>query len=178
MLRDNRMRLKISWPSRTYVTKLCFEVAKLQILPNMRWSRTYLSRTSDASKHPSSTSDIGHQHRFNLKTQGKVNNAGVTELTIRGSTFIDSAFCLNRYLENFGESFSISDTELKQFPSLDQNKHATKEQFNCSSKIKIRKAFNHDSYLGSITWFSWPRWERLLDWLALHGINAPFIPHG
>ena len=107
-----------------------------------------------------------------------MNNAGVTELTIRGSTFIDSAFCLNRYLENFGESFSISDTELKQFPSLDQNLHASKEHFNCSSKIKIRKAFNHDSYHGEVTWFSWSRWERLLDWLALHGINAPIIPHG
>ena len=36
---------------RTYVTKLYFELAKLQIVPNMRWSRTYLwSRTSDASE--------------------------------------------------------------------------------------------------------------------------------
>ena len=34
---------------RTYVTKLYYEVAKLQIVPNMRWSRTYLSRASDAS---------------------------------------------------------------------------------------------------------------------------------
>ena len=48
-LRDKRMREKIRWSSRTYVTKLYFEVAKLQIVPNMRWSRTYLSRTSDAS---------------------------------------------------------------------------------------------------------------------------------
>jgi len=119
-----------------------------------------------------------HNDQSKAKMEYQVNSAGVTELTIRGSTFIDSAVCLNRYLEKFGESFSIRDTERKQFPLLDPSQHATKEYFNCSSKIKIRKAFNHDTYLGSITWFSWLRWERLLDWLALHGFNAPFIPHG
>ena len=30
----------------------------------------------------------------------------------------------------------------------------------------------------SLQWFNWRRWERLIDWMALNGINAPLMPIG
>ena len=30
----------------------------------------------------------------------------------------------------------------------------------------------------SSVWWAWPRWEREIDWMALHGINLPLALTG
>lgn len=30
----------------------------------------------------------------------------------------------------------------------------------------------------SSVWWSWERWEREIDWMALHGVNMPLVFNG
>ena len=30
----------------------------------------------------------------------------------------------------------------------------------------------------SLQFFDWPRWERMIDWMAMNGINTPLMPIG
>jgi alpha-N-acetylglucosaminidase len=53
-------------------------------------------------------------------------------------------------------------------------------------KTKIRKAtpyeyryyLNYCTFNYSMSWWDWPRWEKEIDWMALHGINMPLAITG
>merc|ERR1712227_823353 len=47
-----------------------------------------------------------------------------------------------------------------------------------NSPLSIRHALNAVTTSYSLQWFDWARWERMIDWLALNGINAPLMPVG
>ena len=38
--------------------------------------------------------------------------------------------------------------------------------------------FNYTAYAYSMAWWHWPEWERMLDVMALNGINLPLCPLG
>ena len=38
---------------------------------------------------------------------------------------------------------------------------------------KYRQYFNVCTFGYTVVWWNWPRWEREIDWMALHGINMP-----
>lgn len=84
------------------------------------------------------------------------------------------SYCLNKYVRKHGEGFSWNDVEKKPFPLPSD----TCGQMECSSPFKIRHALNAVTASYSLQWFDWTRWERLIDWMALNGINAPLMPIG
>ncbi len=43
---------------------------------------------------------------------------------------------------------------------------------------RFRQYFNVCTFGYSTVWWDWPRWERELDWMALHGINMPLAMVG
>ncbi|HTX99990.1 MAG TPA: alpha-N-acetylglucosaminidase [Bacteroidota bacterium] len=42
-----------------------------------------------------------------------------------------------------------------------------------STPFRFRQYFNVCTFGYSTVWWDWPRWEREIDWMALHGINMP-----
>lgn len=48
----------------------------------------------------------------------------------------------------------------------------------CKSPFGIRHALNAVTVSYSMQWFDWARWERMIDWMVLNGINAPLMPLG
>ncbi len=52
------------------------------------------------------------------------------------------------------------------------------------AKIHKQTPYNYRYYLNyctfnySMSWWDWPRWEREIDWMALHGINMPLAITG
>jgi len=42
----------------------------------------------------------------------------------------------------------------------------------------LRQYFNVCTFGYSTVWWDWPRWERELDWMALHGLNMPLAMTG
>ena len=47
---------------------------------------------------------------------------------------------------------------------------------NVKSPYKYRYYFNVVTHGYSTAYWDWQRWEREIDWMALHGINMPLIP--
>lgn len=51
-------------------------------------------------------------------------------------------------------------------------------------KVRVVTPFSHRYFLNfctfsySLAWWDWPQWERLIDWMALNGINMPLAITG
>ena len=46
------------------------------------------------------------------------------------------------------------------------------------SPHRYRYFFNYCCFGYSLAWWDWPEWERIIDWMALHGINMPLAVTG
>ena len=46
------------------------------------------------------------------------------------------------------------------------------------SPFRYRYCFNYCAFSYSLAWWDWPQWERMIDWMALHGINMPLAITG
>ena len=44
--------------------------------------------------------------------------------------------------------------------------------------VPLRYAYNYCTFSYSMSFWDWPRWEREIDWMALHGINMPLMAVG
>ena len=100
-------------------------------------------------------------------------NSGPPELFISGSSIVDAAYCIHQLCFDNKTSFSWNDLDKKPFPVL-----KTPVNKNCFSPFPIQHALNAVTVSYSMQWFDWTRWERMIDWMALHGINAPLMPIG
>ncbi|WP_169305639.1 alpha-N-acetylglucosaminidase [Sphingobacterium alkalisoli] len=47
-----------------------------------------------------------------------------------------------------------------------------------STEFNIRSYLNYCTFSYSMPWWDWERWEREIDWMALHGINMPLAITG
>jgi len=47
-----------------------------------------------------------------------------------------------------------------------------------TTKAELRYAYNYCTYSYSMAFWDWERWEREIDWMALHGINLPLVATG
>lgn len=43
---------------------------------------------------------------------------------------------------------------------------------------KLRYDFNYCTYSYSMPFWDWARWEKEIDWMALHGVNLPLAAIG
>lgn len=55
---------------------------------------------------------------------------------------------------------------------------AVKEKIQKSSPYTYRYYLNYCTYNYSMSWWDWERWEKEIDWMALHGINFPLAITG
>jgi alpha-N-acetylglucosaminidase len=46
------------------------------------------------------------------------------------------------------------------------------------SPFRYRYCFNYCAFSYSLAFWDWPQWERMIDWMALHGINMPLAVTG
>ena len=46
------------------------------------------------------------------------------------------------------------------------------------SPFQYRYCFNFCAFSYTLAWWDWPQWERMIDWMALHGINMPLSVTG
>ncbi len=52
------------------------------------------------------------------------------------------------------------------------------EKIHHVATVPHRYMFNYCTFGYTMPWWDWPRWERELDWMAMNGINLPFILTG
>ncbi len=97
------------------------------------------------------------------------------KIVIRGSGGVAMCSGLNWYLKHHchchvswcGDQLDLPDP----LPSV-------KEKVRRISPFKYRYCFNFCAFSYTLAWWDWPQWERMIDWMALHGINMPLSVTG
>ncbi|MFI3295131.1 MAG: alpha-N-acetylglucosaminidase [Rikenellaceae bacterium] len=97
-----------------------------------------------------------------------------SKVWIKGNNWISVAAGLNWYLK-YHAGVHIAWNSPRQ-RILDFPKVKTPERHETSELL--RYYLNYCTFSYSMAWWDWKRWEREIDWMALHGINMPLALTG
>jgi alpha-N-acetylglucosaminidase len=120
--------------------------------------------------------------RFVVETIPAVDGRDVFEIetrsnrvVLRGNNGVAVGSALNWYLKYYchcqmswcGDNLDLPDP----LPVV-------REKVRRVTPYEHRVDLNYCTFSYSMAWWSWPRWEREIDWMALHGINMPLAVTG
>ena len=110
------------------------------------------------------TSDV-----FCIHSEGK-------RLVIEGNNAISMAAGLNHYLKNYcGVTVPWYAFEPVEYPAEMPTVDAP---VRVRANVKDRFFLNYCTFGYTMPWWKWEDWERLIDWMALNGINMPLANTG
>jgi alpha-N-acetylglucosaminidase len=96
-------------------------------------------------------------------------------IVLRGNNGVAIASALYYYLTHFCHcQITWNGTNLnipKDLPPVSKKIHQ-------SSPYQYRYYLNYCTFNYSMSWWDWKRWEKEIDWMALHGINMPLAVTG
>ena len=105
---------------------------------------------------------------FEIESQGN-------HIVLRGNNGVAVASALNWYLKYHCQChYSLKGRQMRLPDPLPPV--AAKERH--VSQDRWRYFLNYCCFGYSLPWFQWPDWERLIDWMALNGVNAPLSVTG
>ena len=97
------------------------------------------------------------------------------KIIIRGNNGVSMASGLNWYLKYYCRchvSFNYSQLDLPEPLPMVNGK------VRMSSPFKYRNFFNYCTFGYTMAWWDWPQWEKIIDYMALNGINMPLAITG
>lgn len=100
------------------------------------------------------------------------------KIQITGNNDNSVAMGLNYYMKHYAHvyvSWNAADpVELpKKFPAIESEKPIYKRAL-----VEERFFLNNCTFGYTMPWWGWDEWERLIDWMALNGINMPLAMTG
>ena len=97
------------------------------------------------------------------------------KVVIRGNSGVVMAMGLNWYLKHYCHSHVSCHGDQLQLPNpLPEVRPMVRKV----SWARYRYFLNYCSFGYSLPWWNWSQWERLIDWMALNGINMPLSVTG
>ena len=100
---------------------------------------------------------------FELDQSGK-------HVVVRGNTWVNIASGINWYLKYYaGIQLSWNGMTAKLPAVLPKVKNKERHE----TDLKLRYDFNYCTFSYSMAFWNWKRWQREIDWMALHGVNMP-----
>ena len=98
-----------------------------------------------------------------------------TKVVVRGNNCVNIATGINWYLKYYAGiqlSWNGMQAKLPQVlpPVPRKERHET--------SLSLRYDFNYCTYSYTMAFWDWERWEKEIDWMALHGINLPLAAVG
>ena len=100
---------------------------------------------------------------FELDQQGK-------KVVIRGNTWVNIASGLNWYLKYYA-GIHLSWNQMRaKLPAV---MPAVTQKERHETDLTLRYDFNYCTFSYSMAFWDWARWEKEIDWMALHGVNLP-----
>jgi alpha-N-acetylglucosaminidase len=95
-------------------------------------------------------------------------------IVLRGSSGVAIASALNWYLEHVaGVNVSLP-LQPVRLASL----RPVTTPVRISTPYRLRYFFNYCTFSYSMAWWDWEQWQRMIDWMALKGINTPLAVTG
>jgi alpha-N-acetylglucosaminidase len=109
------------------------------------------------------------------KDEFEIESAKNNTIVLRGNNGVAVASALYYYLKEYAHcQITWNGTNLKignKLPVLSEKIHKT-------SPYEYRYYMNYCTFNYSMSWWDWSRWEKEIDWMALHGINMPLAITG
>lgn len=97
------------------------------------------------------------------------------KIVLRGNNGVSIASALNYYLKNYAHcSITWNGTNLNLPHPLPQ----VTKKVQHKSPYKFRYYLNYCTFNYTMSWWKWDRWQKEIDWMALHGINMPLAVTG
>ena len=122
----------------------------------------------------------GASHKFIIQLQKGGNDffeldQKGNKVVIRGNNYVNIATGLNWYLKYYAGIHLSWNGMTAQLPeSLPKVGTPLRKETNLS----LRYDFNYCTYSYTMAFWDWNRWEKEIDWMALHGINLPLAVVG
>ncbi len=104
----------------------------------------------------------------------EVKSIGDTVL-LRGSTGVALASALNWYLENVAHTNVTNPLVPIQLPAP---MPVVTSPMRITTPYRYRYFFNYCTFSYSMAWWDWSQWEKMIDWMALKGVNLPLAVTG
>lgn len=158
--------------------KILFPAVVFMLLTTNLWSQPYLAASNQLIERILPTR---HQS-FITKSIAAVNGKDVFELESRnkqiilsGSSGVALASAFYYYLTEYAHcQITWNGTNLKLPATLP----TVKTKIRKETPYDYRYYLNYCTFNYSMSWSDWPRWEKEIDWMALHGINMPLAITG
>ena len=97
------------------------------------------------------------------------------KVVIRGNNPVNIATGLNWYLKYYA-GIHLSWNGMQA--TLPEILPAVTQKERHETEVKYRYDFNYCTYSYTMAFWDWERWEKEIDWMALHGINLPLAMVG
>lgn len=105
---------------------------------------------------------------FELESKGD-------KIVLRGNNGVALASAFYYYLTEYAHcQITWNGTNLK----VPQNLPRVSKKIRRETPYEYRYYLNYCTFNYSMSWWDWPRWEKEIDWMALHGINMPLAITG
>lgn len=96
-------------------------------------------------------------------------------IVLRGNNGVSIASALYYYLKEYGHcQITWNGTNL----NLPETLPIVHAKIRKDSPYEYRYYLNYCTFNYSMSWWDWERWEKEIDWMALHGINMPLAITG
>lgn len=97
------------------------------------------------------------------------------KVILRGNNGVSVASALNHYLKYYCNAHISWNGDNLNLPS---RLPAVTEKVTEYTAFDQRVYLNYCTFSYSMAWWDWKRWEREIDWMAMHGINMPLAVVG
>ena len=92
------------------------------------------------------------------------------KIAIKANTWVNAAVGINWYLKYY---CGIHLTWNQMKAQLPARLPRVEKPERHETSLALRYDFNYCTFSYSMAFWDWPRWEREIDWMALHGVNLP-----
>lgn len=122
----------------------------------------------------------GASHKFIIQLQKGENDffeldQKGNKVVIRGNNYVNIATGLNWYLKYYAGIHLSWNGMTAQLP---ENLPKVSTPVRKETNLSLRYDFNYCTYSYTMAFWDWSRWEKEIDWMALHGINLPLAAVG
>ncbi|MCF0203516.1 MAG: alpha-N-acetylglucosaminidase, partial [Bacteroidaceae bacterium] len=94
---------------------------------------------------------------------------------VRGNTWVNVASGLNWYLKYYAGVQLSWNGMTAALPAV---LPAVTKKERHETDLRLRYDYNYCTFSYTMAFWDWERWEREIDWMALHGINIPLAAVG
>lgn len=126
--------------------------------------------------------DSGASKKFVTEVKASPNGLDYFEIDskgnkvlVRGNNYVSIATGINWYLKNV---LKIHLSWNGMTASLPDRLPLPEKPVRKTTDKKLRYDFNYCTYSYTMPFWDWERWEKEIDWMALHGVNLPLAAVG